>query len=716
MSRLFILIAIVPFLIAPSRVFSAEPGPAAEHPDPTTSGDIFEIFDEQKQVDVVYSATLTKQSTDQAPSQIVVLKEADLARYHFRTLAEALNFVAGIDVISDNSYYDVGVRGLFGDMNANGSSIKVLVDGVDTVFRSTGYNAFGYDQIPIAAISRIEIIRGPMSVVYGANAFLGVINVITRANTKTGGGVSIEGQTLAKNGQITASGNGEYVAKKGFVGGSVGYQYEDESGLVLPTQSFVYSQPRFTDDPTARVSRNDFGKRLAANLHGGYTFSDALTLRADTNLSYVSASAQYQPYSLLYPQNKISTLRGGGTLTLDYTWTWLTVEGKAWTNIGDTLPDARIDLGITDFTLRREVGYESYGGSARVAVAPVKWISGWVLGEFDLDNEHLNLVQAVPRGAPLNQASTLQPATTIPLISNIAVSAQTQINPIEAIGITLGGRVDEHSIYGANESFRAGVVGALPQIGYAKLLAGRAFKAPTPQQLYWQPVGIADFRGDAGLKPQTVNTLELVLGSRALKVVDLQATGFINLVSNRVIYIQQSGLFQAEGIADSTTYGLEFEASLPQLSLAHDQLRLYGALGLTYQHTNSELNELLQSLLTAQNVLFPDYKGTLLASFEVRPAYLALTARLNLSSSRLTSQTNIQVSGGQLTSLPGNRQFDLGLRTVAFENFSSPILKTLSVQFMVRNVLGANVPFPGYNGFEIPGVPRTYELQLKCQY
>ena len=56
----------------------------------------------------------------------------------------------------------------------------MLIDGHSVAFHSTGGNWLGPELVPLSAIERIEIVRGPASALFGADAFLGVINIKTR--------------------------------------------------------------------------------------------------------------------------------------------------------------------------------------------------------------------------------------------------------------------------------------------------------------------------------------------------------------------------------------------------------------------------------------------------------------------------------------------------------------------------------------------------------
>jgi outer membrane cobalamin receptor len=127
----------------------------------------------------VYSASKHMQSASDAPSSVTVITADEIQKYGYRTLADILESVRGFYITSDRDYSFVGVRG-FGRLGDSNNRILVLVDGHrinDNVF---GEPYLGSEfLVDVDLIERVEIIRGPSSSLYGADAFFAVINVIT---------------------------------------------------------------------------------------------------------------------------------------------------------------------------------------------------------------------------------------------------------------------------------------------------------------------------------------------------------------------------------------------------------------------------------------------------------------------------------------------------------------------------------------------------------
>jgi outer membrane receptor for ferrienterochelin and colicins len=130
---------------------------------------------------VVTSASKSAESSSQAPATAVTISAEELARYGVRTLDQAILFLGyGTTVGERRQPGEVGVRGvkIAPDLN---SHVLVLVDGhaVNSQVSGQVYLDRGFG-IPIELVDHIEIILGPGSVLYGTNAMLGVINVVTK--------------------------------------------------------------------------------------------------------------------------------------------------------------------------------------------------------------------------------------------------------------------------------------------------------------------------------------------------------------------------------------------------------------------------------------------------------------------------------------------------------------------------------------------------------
>ena len=140
----------------------------------------------------VTSASKKSQTIAQAPAVIDTISAAEIREKGFTSVAQALRSLPGFLVTTDHVVPNVAVRGIHGGFRASSRILKVMVNGAPIAFRSTSENLLGPELIPIEAVAAIEVIRGPASALYGANAFLGIVNIIT-ARGENAEGVAVEG-------------------------------------------------------------------------------------------------------------------------------------------------------------------------------------------------------------------------------------------------------------------------------------------------------------------------------------------------------------------------------------------------------------------------------------------------------------------------------------------------------------------------------------------
>ncbi len=158
---------------------------------PLESGTDLTALDPEKLLEIsfvpdIVAATKFKQKTTEAPASVSVVSSEDIKRYGYRTLADVLQSVQGLYVTGDRNYSFLGVRGInLGDFN---SRVLVLVDGHRINNSLTdGANIGTAFLVDVDLIDHVEIVRGAGSVLYGNNAFFGVINVVTRQGAQING-------------------------------------------------------------------------------------------------------------------------------------------------------------------------------------------------------------------------------------------------------------------------------------------------------------------------------------------------------------------------------------------------------------------------------------------------------------------------------------------------------------------------------------------------
>lgn len=141
---------------------------------------------------LVVTASGFEQQVKDAPASISVLTAETIKKKPYRDVTSAIADIPGVDVIGNGASTDISIRGM------DPRYTLMLVDGKRVNVRETSQN--GYDKglqqgwlPPLSAIERIEVIRGPMSSLYGSDAMGGVINIITKKeNENWTGNVRLE--------------------------------------------------------------------------------------------------------------------------------------------------------------------------------------------------------------------------------------------------------------------------------------------------------------------------------------------------------------------------------------------------------------------------------------------------------------------------------------------------------------------------------------------
>jgi iron complex outermembrane receptor protein len=153
----------------------------------------------------ITAASRREQRVDEVPAAVFVLTQDDIRRSGMRTLPELFRLVPGVQVAQlTSSNWAISIRG-FNDQFSN--KLLVLIDGRSTYKRAFSGTFWDAEDLFIDDIDRIEVIRGPGTSVWGANAVNGVINVVTKPAkdsrgllVRLGGGGFDRGQASARYG------------------------------------------------------------------------------------------------------------------------------------------------------------------------------------------------------------------------------------------------------------------------------------------------------------------------------------------------------------------------------------------------------------------------------------------------------------------------------------------------------------------------------------
>ena len=226
---------------------------------------------------LVVTASGFEQKLTNAPASISVISQQDLQQKRYNSLAHALGDVEGIDIgqgTGKTGGLNISIRGMPSEYTL------ILIDGrrqnAAGNVTPNGFNETSTSFIPpLSAIERIEVIRGPMSTLYGSDAMGGVINIITRKVADEWTGSLTLDHTLQENRDYGATSNASVYASGPLV--------EDLLGLQLRASAFKRQESDLTFGNGSEVSKRgpspvdgnnrNLGARLTLTPHENHDFS-----------------------------------------------------------------------------------------------------------------------------------------------------------------------------------------------------------------------------------------------------------------------------------------------------------------------------------------------------------------------------------------------------------------------------------------------------------
>ncbi|RNC66814.1 TonB-dependent siderophore receptor [Proteiniphilum sp. X52] len=170
--------------------------------------------------EVVVTASKVDLPLNLAAKQVTVISRQEIERAPVRGIEDLLNYVAGVDILQR------GPHGVQADISLRGGSFDqtaILLNGVNLTNPHTGHYTFNIP-VNLSDIERVEIVQGPSSLVYGASAFSGGVNIITRKDTESNGFAKLEG---GMHGLFGAEARGAYKTDGSLHSLSAGYKRSD---------------------------------------------------------------------------------------------------------------------------------------------------------------------------------------------------------------------------------------------------------------------------------------------------------------------------------------------------------------------------------------------------------------------------------------------------------------------------------------------------------
>ncbi len=467
---------------------------------------------------MVVTASSVEQNLKDAPASISVITQEDLQRKPVQNLKDVLKDVPGVQLTNEgDNRKGVSIRGL------DSSYTLILVDGKrvnsrNAVFR---HNDFDLNWIPVDSIERIEVVRGPMSSLYGSDALGGVVNIITKKiGQKWSGTVTVD-STIQEHRDRGDTYNGQFFTSGPLIDGVLGMKVygslakREKDDPQSSTTARTGETPRI-EGFTSRDGNVEFAWTPNQNhdFTAGYGFdrqdrdSDSLDKNRLERQNYsVSHNGrwEYGTSELKFYGEKLENKNPGNSSPI--TSESNTVDGKY------TLPLTAINQFVT------------FGGEWR----------------HDKLNDAVNLT-----GGTSSKTSA----------SQYALFIEDEWRIFEPLSLTTGVRMDDHETYGEHWSPRAYLVYNATDTVTVKGGWATAFKAPSLLQLSpdWTSNscrGACKIVGSPDLKPETSESWELGLyymGEEGwLEGVESSVTVFRNDVKDRISISRTSDINAAPG-------------------------------------------------------------------------------------------------------------------------------------------------------------------------
>lgn len=231
----------------------------------TTSNEQQQKVMEKELDEVMVTASRVEMPINQTAKLVTVITKEQIEQAPVRSIQDLLVYAANIDVIQRGGHgvqADISIRGGTFDQNA------VLLNGVNLSNPHTGHYSFDIP-INLSDIERIEIIHGPSALIYGASAFSGGINIITKKSADYKAYASVESGMHKLRGMEVRG-----VAKAGIITNSLSVGYNSSSGYIANSDYDLYNvlwQTRF------RLNESKIDLQLGYNdkKYGANTFYSA---------------------------------------------------------------------------------------------------------------------------------------------------------------------------------------------------------------------------------------------------------------------------------------------------------------------------------------------------------------------------------------------------------------------------------------------------------
>ncbi|MFZ5526088.1 MAG: TonB-dependent receptor plug domain-containing protein [Pseudomonadota bacterium] len=650
-------------------------------------------------------ATGSRVAVARAPAVATVITAEDIAAIGATDLDEVLETVPGLHVSRETQVYApvYGIRGI--NMGFN-PQVLMLINNVPITTLYTGNRGAGWGGMPVENIARVEVIRGPGSALYGADAFSGVINIIT----KSAGEI---------NGTRVGARLGSFNTRDGWIlhGGQWG-PVDVAAYLRTGSTDGAHSTVR-ADAQTAWDALNSTNASLAPGRV--YNDRDFLDGMLDLSLDKWRAHFAYRERKLGSGTGVASALDPTGYSYSQNVSAELNYEHKTvapnwgvsahasimhYKEFSDAVlfpAGTQLNTGggpFADGMIGNPDKWEQHGRLSASAIYTgfedhrIRIGLGWEKEEVYRTNEVKNFN---PDYTPIGTGSigdVIDVTNTVPFMKPQGrykryIYAQDEWSLAADWTLTAGIRHDRYSDFGSTTNPRLALVWDAAYNVTGKLMYGTAFRAPSMSELY--AINNPVIQGNPNLSPERIRTIEAALTWQPMSRLQLGVNVFRYEMSDiiRLVYGGLQAVYQNTGHQNG--HGMEFEAEW-ELSKT---LRLSG--NYAYQESTDESTN-----QDAGNA--PHHHVYARADWRFTPGW-SLHSQVNWISKRM------RVAGDPRDDLAGYETMDLTLKT-------DMGTRAWSFTMSVRNLFDKDVREP--SPFEAVGgrvqLPYDYPMPGRSVY
>ncbi len=518
----------------------------------------------------VYSASKYQQNEAEAPSSVSVITAEDIRHYGYRTLQEALQSVTGLYVKNHLTYSTLGVRGFAPTGDANGR-ILFQVNG-HALNNNIDDSAPIGDDFPIDMdlIDRIEIVRGPSSSLYGADAFMGVVNVITRTGKSQGEVISGEAGSLGTYKQTAI-----YGLNRGGTQGMFSATYWD---------SAAPSHLDSIENPSGYHGEHDQTRRAMALVTShGFTLQGVASSAEDKTPS----SAQWCG-SCHQTDTHNTNFYGYADVQYDHRlWKGTQLTARTYYDKYESNGSVNDLRGCSEAKCHGTLyDYDSAHGDragAELKLTRVFFDKHRItVGSEYRDNFHQAQQNYILDNIPVTSTTYVNYNRTSAIWG---IYAAGEFHLLPKVILNLGVRNDRYNyLFGSKTSPRAALIYSPRHTTTLKFLYGTAFRVPSFSELYYE--GMASVSAP-NLRPETTRSFEVDWEQQLNNRITLSAAGFYNNIGS---YIQEQTKVVNQNIDQTTFSNSKATAKGGELELKETfSSGVEGRLSYTYQDARNDL-------------------------------------------------------------------------------------------------------------------------------